>query len=69
MARACRCIAGFGAVAVFVTIGTAIGLIAGAFGGVADQVLMRFTDIMLSHPAAAPDHRVHLDRGARAWAR
>lgn len=43
-------IAGLGAVVVFVSIGTAIGLIAGAFGGVADQVLMRFTDIILSIP-------------------
>lgn len=43
-------IAGFGAVIVFVTIGTAVGLIAGAFGGLADQILMRLTDIILSIP-------------------
>ena len=43
-------IAGLGAVIVFVTIGTAVGLIAGAFGGAADQVLMRVTDIILSIP-------------------
>src|SRR5690348_471358 len=43
-------IAGLGAVVVFVTIGPAVGLIAGAFGGVADQLLMRFTDIILSSP-------------------
>ncbi|MFN8624035.1 MAG: ABC transporter permease [Chloroflexota bacterium] len=43
-------IAGFGAVVVFVTIGTAIGLLAGAFGGMTDQVLMRVTDIILSIP-------------------
>jgi peptide/nickel transport system permease protein len=43
-------IAGLGAVAVFVTIGTTIGLLAGALGGWVDQVLMRFTDIMLSIP-------------------
>ncbi len=43
-------IAGLGAVVVFVTIGTAVGLIAGAFGGIADQVLMRLTDIILSIP-------------------
>jgi peptide/nickel transport system permease protein len=43
-------IAGLGAVVVFVTIGTAVGLIAGAFGGIADQILMRFTDIILSIP-------------------
>ena len=43
-------IAGLGAVVVFVTIGTTVGLIAGAFGGIADQVLMRFTDIIMSVP-------------------
>jgi peptide/nickel transport system permease protein len=43
-------IAGLGAVVVFVSIGTVVGLIAGAFGGVADQGLMRFTDIILSIP-------------------
>jgi peptide/nickel transport system permease protein len=43
-------IAGFGAMIVFVTIGTAIGLVAGAFGGYADQGLMRFTDIILAIP-------------------
>ena len=43
-------IAGLGAVVVFVTIGTAVGLIAGAFGGIADQLLMRLTDILLSIP-------------------
>jgi peptide/nickel transport system permease protein len=43
-------IAGLGAVVVFVTIGTAVGLIAGAFGGIADQILMRLTDILLSIP-------------------
>ncbi len=43
-------IAGFGAMAVFVTIGTAIGLLAGAFGGWLDQGLMRFTDIILAIP-------------------
>ena len=43
-------IAGLGAVVVFVSIGTAVGLIAGALGGIADQVLMRLTDILLSIP-------------------
>jgi peptide/nickel transport system permease protein len=43
-------IAGFGAMIVFVTIGTVIGLVAGAFGGYADQGLMRFTDIILAIP-------------------
>lgn len=43
-------IAGFGAMIVFVTIGTTIGLIAGSFGGWPDQALMRFTDIILAIP-------------------
>lgn len=43
-------IAGLGAVVVFVSIGTAVGLIAGALGGIADQVLMRCTDVLLSIP-------------------
>lgn len=43
-------IAGLGSVMVFVSIGTAVGLIAGSLGGVADQVLMRITDIFLSIP-------------------
>jgi peptide/nickel transport system permease protein len=43
-------IVGFGAMIVFVTIGTSIGLVAGAFGGYADQALMRFTDIILAIP-------------------
>ncbi len=32
------------------TIGVAIGLIAGFFGGVVDQILMRFVDLVLSFP-------------------
>jgi peptide/nickel transport system permease protein len=43
-------IVGFGAVAVYVTIGTALGLIAGFSGGILDQVIMRVTDVMLSIP-------------------
>jgi peptide/nickel transport system permease protein len=43
-------IAGFGAMALFVTIGATIGLLAGALGGWVDQVLMRFTDILLAIP-------------------
>ena len=43
-------IVGFGAVAIYVMIGTIIGLLAGYFGGWVDQVLMRFTDIVLSIP-------------------
>jgi peptide/nickel transport system permease protein len=43
-------VVGFGAVAVYVTIGTIVGLAAGFFGGAADMVLMRVTDIVLSIP-------------------
>jgi peptide/nickel transport system permease protein len=41
---------GFGAVAVYVTIGTILGLIAGFAGGVADQLIMRMTDTLLAIP-------------------
>ncbi|MBM4407661.1 MAG: ABC transporter permease subunit [Chloroflexi bacterium] len=41
---------GFGAVAVYVTIGIVLGLIAGFAGGVADQVIMRITDTVMSIP-------------------
>lgn len=43
-------IVGFGAVAVYVIIGTLIGLSSGYLGGWVDQVLMRFTDTVLSIP-------------------
>jgi peptide/nickel transport system permease protein len=43
-------IVGFGAVAVYVTIGTIVGLSAGYFGGATDQILMRATDTVLSIP-------------------
>ena len=43
-------VVGFGAVAVYVTIGTILGLIAGFAGGVLDQLIMRVTDMMLSIP-------------------
>jgi peptide/nickel transport system permease protein len=43
-------IVGFGAVAVYVTIGTLIGVVAGYFGSWPDQVLMRLTDTVLSIP-------------------
>lgn len=36
---------------VAVTLGTAVGLAAGYFGGVADEVLMRLTDVFLAFPA------------------
>jgi peptide/nickel transport system permease protein len=43
-------IVGFGAVAIYVLIGTIIGLTAGFFGGAVDQLLMRLTDTVLSIP-------------------
>jgi len=43
-------IVGFGAVTIYVLIGTIIGVVAGYFGGWVDQVLMRFTDIVLCIP-------------------
>jgi peptide/nickel transport system permease protein len=43
-------IVGFGAVAVYLVIGTAIGLLAGYFGRWVDQLLMRLTDTVLSIP-------------------
>ena len=43
-------IVGFGAVAVYVVIGTLIGLVAGYFGRWVDQLLMRLTDTVLSIP-------------------
>jgi peptide/nickel transport system permease protein len=43
-------IVGFGAVTIYVVIGTLIGVLAGYFGGWTDQVLMRFTDIVLCIP-------------------
>ena len=41
---------GFGAVAVYVTIGTLLGLVAGFAGGIADQLIMRLTDTVMSIP-------------------
>ena len=41
---------GFGSVAIYAFIGTVVGLIAGYFGGLADQILMRLTDAVLSVP-------------------
>lgn len=43
-------ILGLGAALLAAVVGTAIGAIAGYFGGVADAALMRVTDIMLSLP-------------------
>jgi peptide/nickel transport system permease protein len=42
---------GIAAMAVTMTIGVAIGLVAGFFGGAVDFALMRFTDVMLTLPA------------------
>lgn len=42
--------AGFAAVAIVMTIGVALGAIAGYFGGIIDAIIMRFTDILLSIP-------------------
>ena len=41
---------GFAAVAIVMTIGTTLGAMAGFFGGIADQLVMRTTDILLSIP-------------------
>lgn len=43
-------IVGFGAVALYLVIGTILGMIAGFYGRVLDQVIMRFTDTILSIP-------------------
>jgi peptide/nickel transport system permease protein len=43
-------IVGFGAVAIYVVIGTLLGLLAGLSGGVVDQVIMRVTDTVMSIP-------------------
>jgi peptide/nickel transport system permease protein len=41
---------GFTAVLIIMSVGTALGAIAGFFGGIVDALIMRFTDIMLSIP-------------------
>lgn len=41
---------GFVAIAIALVIGTAIGLIAGAYGGWTDSVLMRFIDALMAFP-------------------
>jgi peptide/nickel transport system permease protein len=43
-------VVGFGAVSVYVLIGTTLGLVAGYLGGIVDQLVMRFTDSVLSIP-------------------
>jgi peptide/nickel transport system permease protein len=42
--------AGFASVVIIMTIGVLLGALAGFFGGIVDQTLMRFTDILLSIP-------------------
>ena len=44
-------IVGVAAMVITMTIGVAIGVISGFFGGAADFALMRFTDVMLTLPA------------------
>lgn len=41
---------GFIATGISVTIGTAIGALAGYFGGIVDTIFMRFTDVVLAFP-------------------
>ncbi|TMG25243.1 MAG: ABC transporter permease [Chloroflexi bacterium] len=43
-------VVGFGAVALYLVIGTLLGLAAGFYGGVVDQALMRLTDTILAIP-------------------
>ena len=43
-------IVGFGAVALYLVVGTTLGMIAGFSGGLRDQVIMRFTDVLLAIP-------------------
>lgn len=43
-------VVGFGAVALYMLVGTVLGLIAGFVGGIADQVIMRLTDTLLAIP-------------------
>jgi len=41
---------GFSAALISITVGTIVGLVAGYFGGILDQLLMRATDILLTIP-------------------
>ena len=43
-------IVGFGAVSIYLIVGTLIGLAAGFYGGALDQLLMRFTDTIIAIP-------------------
>ena len=44
-------VVGFGAVAISLVIGTILGVIAGFYGGIPDQIIGRMTDTILSMPA------------------
>lgn len=41
---------GFVAVAIYISIGTVLGAIAGYFGGIVDSIIMRLVDMMLAFP-------------------
>jgi peptide/nickel transport system permease protein len=43
-------IVGFGSVAIYVVVGTTLGLIAGYFGGLVDSIIMRITEAFQSFP-------------------
>lgn len=43
-------IVGFGAVGLYLIIGTLLGMLAGFYGGLLDQTIMRFTDTILAIP-------------------
>lgn len=43
-------IVGFGAVGLYLIIGTLLGMLAGFYGGILDQAIMRFTDTILAIP-------------------
>ncbi len=43
-------IVGFGAVGLYLVIGTVLGMLAGFYGGLLDQAIMRFTDTILAIP-------------------
>jgi peptide/nickel transport system permease protein len=43
-------IVGFGAVSLYLVIGTLLGLAAGYYGGIIDQAIMRFTDTIMAIP-------------------
>jgi peptide/nickel transport system permease protein len=58
---------GFVAVGIYVVIGTILGLIAGYYSGRIDNILMRFTDIMLCFPTFFLILAVIAFRGQSIW--